>query len=376
MTTDHDEAVGTRLRGDPRQRVRRALRRLDAHPRAGMAIRAAAAASISWGLVHVLPGFAAEYPYYAPLGAVIATSTTIAGSARQSWQAIAAIGLGALVALGIKALLGQNLATIAAVVGIGVLLGGWGRLGSGAAWLPTSALFVLIVGNEHPLDYVAGFAGLTLLGALVGLAVVAAVPPLPVTPADQALDRLRTALADHLEELEERLRQEGSPPLTDWHARVDALDDVVAAARQAVGRAQDARRGNRFARTFQSRLRHQRRRGEALQRLAFLVASITQLLSRTGEPGRDEAELPPSLRIPVAGALGGLAGALRATGGRTPDEAAVRRACDALRSLAAEHRRARARTGDDLLVTSGLVEDIRRSLLALHPRDDREVATR
>ena len=130
MTTDDDARERPRRAERPARRLRHTGRTLTANPRFGMAVRAAAAASISWGLVHVLPRFAADYPYYAPLGAVIATSTTVAASMRQSWQTVAAIALGAGLALAIDQLLGRNLGTVAAVVGIGVLLGGWKRLGS------------------------------------------------------------------------------------------------------------------------------------------------------------------------------------------------------------------------------------------------------
>ncbi|WP_139228919.1 FUSC family protein [Blastococcus tunisiensis] len=325
------------------------------------------AASLAWGLVHVLPGFAAEYPYYAPLGAVIATSTTVAGSARQAWQTVAAIALGAGVALGVEQLLGRNLATIAAVVGIGVLLGGWKRLGSGAGWLPTSALFVLLLGDQHPLDYVAGFAGLTLAGALVGLAVVAAFPPLPLTSADAALDRLRRTLADQLEDLGAGLRREGARVPGEWRARIHAIDPVVVQVREAVHRVEEARSGNRIAGRFRDSLERQRRQAAALQRLAFLVTSITQLLTETDVADRDDTTLAPSLRAPVAGALDSLAGILRTMDRRTPDPAALDRACDAVRTLVGQVRRTPATTGDGGLVVDSVVEDIRRSLLALHP---------
>ncbi|MGY1709307.1 aromatic acid exporter family protein [Geodermatophilus sp. SYSU D00758] len=362
VVSEEPERSGRRTRWS-----RQAARRLATNPRFGLAVRAAVAAAISWGFVQVLPGFAADYPYYAPLGAVIATSTTIAGAAQQSAQTVTAIALGAAVALGIESLLGRNLATMAAVVGIGVLLGGWKRLGSGAAWLPTSGLFVLVLGNEHPLHYVAGFAGLTLLGALIGLVLITAFPPLPLAPASAALDRLRTTLADQLEDLVAGLRQGGAPTPGEWDAHVHAIDPVVAQAREAVSRAAEARRGNRIAGRFRDSLERQRRQAEALQRLAFLVASITQFLTEADVAGRERMALGPSLRLPVAEALGSLAPLLRSVDGQEPDPVAAERACDALRTLTAQLRRTRATTDEDLLVASGIVENIRRSLRTLRP---------
>jgi uncharacterized membrane protein YgaE (UPF0421/DUF939 family) len=375
MVTDHDASGGSERGGRSMPRRWHAGRKVTTSPRLGLAARAAAAASVSWGLVHALPGFAAEYPYYAPLGAVIATSTTVAGSARQAAQTVTAIAIGAAVALGIESLLGRNLATIALVVGVGVLLGGWNRLGSGAGWLPTSALFVLVLGNEHPLDYVAGFAGLTLAGALVGLALVSAFPPLPLSPASAALDQLRGTLTDELEDMAAGLRLEG-PAAAEWHARVHAIDAVVAHVRDAVDRVEEARRGNRIAGRFRDSLQRQRRQAEALQRLAFLVTSIRQLMTGTEVADGDHAAVAPSLRIPAAGALSGLAGVLRTMDGWTPDPVAVERACGALRTLTADVRHARATTEEDLFVAGGIVENIRRSLHTLSPEHEPEPATR
>ena len=64
----------------------------------GLAVKAALAAALAWHVAGLLPLAPAEqYPYYAPLGAVIATSTTLSGSVRGSVQSVAAIALGAAV---------------------------------------------------------------------------------------------------------------------------------------------------------------------------------------------------------------------------------------------------------------------------------------
>lgn len=366
MTTDHDGTVrGAREEGRPRW-LRRARRRLSSYPRVGMSLRAAAAAALAWQLVHVLP-FAADYPYYAPLGAVIATSTTVAGSARQSVQTIAAIALGATVALSSQQLLGQHVGTVAAVVGVGVLLGGWQRLGGGAGWLPTSALFVLLLGDQHPLAYVAGYAGLTLAGALVGLVVIAMFPPLPLTPAGHALDRLRGVLADQLEDLAAGVRRGRAPSPDEWRARVRTIDSLVSHARDAVHRVEEARRGNRIARRFRRSLERQHHEARAVQRLAFLVTSITQLLTDTSVAATDPVTLAPFLRPSVATALDRLAGVLRTVRGQEADPCAVDRAHESVRVLVAQLRRGPTTPEDDHLVVSSVVEHVRRSLRTLHP---------
>ncbi len=338
-----------------------------AHPRRGLAVQAAVAASAAWALGRRRPGPAADYPYYAPLGAVVATSTTLAGSARESLQTVTAITLGALVALGAEALAGPNVVTIAAVICVGVLLGGWRRLGSASSWLPTSALFVLIVGNDNPLHYVAGFAGLTLFGALVGLAVTAAFPPLPLTPARAALERLRETLAGQLDDLADGLHGEHAPTSDEWRRRMRAIDPVLGQARAAVQQTEEARRGNRIAGRYRDAVDRQHRQARALERLAFLVEDLTLLVAESEIAERDDVALGPSLRPAAAAALGRLAEVLRSVDGAAAEPAVARSACDALEALRVQLRSARATTEDDLLVASSIVENIRRSLGAVLP---------
>lgn len=335
------------------------------HPRLGLALKAALAASAAWALVQLIPGPAADYPYYAPLGAVIATSTTLAGSARESVQAVAAITLGAAIAVGVDALAGPNVVTIAAVIGIGVLLAGWKRLGSASSWVPTSALFVLIIGDDEPLPYVAAFAGLTLMGALVGLAVTAAFPPLPLTPARLQLGRLRDTLAGQLDDLAAGLQQEHPPTQDEWRSRTHAIDPVLAQTRAAVTQIDDARRGNRRAGRYRDETDRQYQQARALERLALLIEDLTQRIAETEIAENEYVALGPSLRPAAARALGRLADVLRSVEGATADEETVRQAYDALQDLTADLRRTRATTDDDLFVAGGIVENVRRSLAAV-----------
>lgn len=149
------------------------------HPTALLSIEASLAAGLAWVVVRPLGGVADDYPYYAPLGAVIATSATLARSVRATVQALTAIGLGAGVALLAQAPRLPQLAALVLAAGAGVAIGSWHRLGRRSSWVPVTALFVLLVGDAHPWHYAFGYAGLTALGALVGIAVDAAVSPRP-----------------------------------------------------------------------------------------------------------------------------------------------------------------------------------------------------
>src|SRR5690625_3003950 len=82
----------------PGSRRRRLQRAWHDTPRLGIALRAAIAASLAWAVTSLLPEPLAQYPYYAPFGAVIATTLSLAGSIRESIQAVSSIAIGGLIA--------------------------------------------------------------------------------------------------------------------------------------------------------------------------------------------------------------------------------------------------------------------------------------
>src|SRR3546814_4896585 len=70
-----------------------------------------------------------------------------------------------------------------------------------ASWVPISGLFILIVGGADPAHYVLAYLGLTALGAVVGVLVNLAVPPMPLIATNDVQDSLRNILADQLDGL-------------------------------------------------------------------------------------------------------------------------------------------------------------------------------
>ncbi|MGY1886209.1 aromatic acid exporter family protein [Blastococcus sp. SYSU DS0753] len=341
------------------------------HPRIGLAMRAAVAATLAWWLALLVPGPLSDYPYYAPLGAVIATTaSTLAGSVRSSVQTVAAIALGAGVALVGDVLIGQRLVTLAVVIAVSVVLSGWEWLGSASSWLSTAALFILLFGNENTTAYVLGYLGLTFMGALVGLAVTAAFPPLPLAPAEQTLATLRDALAGQLDDLVDGLRQDHPPTQDEWRGRIRTLDPLLAHMRDAVRLTDEARRGNRRATRYREAADRQYRQARALERLTLLVEDLTQLIAETELADLETVPLGPRLRPPASRALAALADVLRSVGGATADPEAVRRADAALAEFTTELRRARATTDDDLLDAGNIAGAVRRSLESVRPAGD------
>ncbi|WP_432572994.1 FUSC family protein [Kineococcus sp. SYSU DK005] len=285
-------------------------------PRLGLAVRTALAATLAWQLALWLPFTAAEtYPYYAPLGAVVGSYTTVRSSIDNSLRAVAGILLGGLLALGAHALLGPGLAVVAVVVFTATLLAGWAVLGSQRSWVLSAAVFVLIVGAQDPVDYVAAYSGLTLLGGLVAVGVNALLPDLPLLQSDRAAQRLADVLADQLDDLAEGLRRDTPPSAREWSARLRSVEPLREQARERDAEVRDSLRANVRARRHRDAVRRRRERVLVLASLALRVEELTALLVEVQNPAEREVAMEAVLRQQVAAALTAAAAAARALGG-------------------------------------------------------------
>ncbi len=249
------------------------------NPRYALALRAAIAAAIAWAVAGVLPGPAADYPYYAPFGAVIATTFTLAGSVRESVQSVGAIVVGGLVgwAVDLMAIESGPLA-VALVVVPSVVLAGWSRLGAMGGWVPTSALFTLIIGHGEA-TYIGAYAGLTLVGALIGIAVNAVFPPLPLAPAQSAVSIFRRTLANELDELADLLESEdGLPTHAEWQRQNRAAASERARMHAAVAEVGEAAHRNRRARRYGSSIEALEEEAGIMDRLSLIVSDVADLL--------------------------------------------------------------------------------------------------
>jgi len=185
------------------------------YPRLLLALKTAVAATAAWMLVQPFGGFVDSYPYYGPLGAVVAMSTSVVESARSATQAVAAILAGAALAFTVDTLPLPQPIAVGLALGLGMLLAMTRVFGVMAGWVPFATLFVLIIGANNPWAYAAAYGGLTALGAAVGMLVNLAWPQLPLTPAALAQDRLRAQLSDQMDLLADGLeRGEALSPTT------------------------------------------------------------------------------------------------------------------------------------------------------------------
>ncbi|WP_129339422.1 hypothetical protein [Cellulomonas endophytica] len=354
--------------GRPRTAARRLVLLVQEHPRPALALRAAAAAAAAWWLARVLPGTAAaDYPYYAPMGAVIASSTTLAGSARESSQAVVAIALGGGIGL-LADLAGDpgSVLVVALAVAGGVLAAGWRWLGANGSWVPVAALFTLVVGAGEG-AYVGAYAGLTLLGALVGTAVVLLLPPLPVAPARAALATARRAVGRGLAATAELLEEPTPPDAGTWRRHRVRLDPDLAAARREVALATEGARANPRARRRRDDLAALVRQADVLARVARLVDDVVDLLTEEENRDVDVPVLGPALRPPAARVLRATAEVLATTTGGEVDPEAAARARAALADLVARTDAARRPDlpAGGTLAAGGLATAVRRCLDAV-----------
>ena len=244
-------------------------------------VRAALAAALAWQVAVLLPPPLAGYAYYAPLGAVIAVHPTVADSAAAAWRTVVAILLGFALAVAVHevttALPGAL--TIALIVVLAIGVEQWPVLKEHASWVSFAAVLMLTVGAEDPTRYAVAYAGLTLLGAAIGVLVTTVLfPPLQLTAAQRRIDTTRAALARHLGDIAAGLRRGEVPTPGQWARRGLDLESALDRMRAAEAVVERARRANPRARRWGGSTASIREQSRALDRVAVLVDDLTMLV--------------------------------------------------------------------------------------------------
>ena len=301
-----------------RNSVQRALSWIKAGvtgPRFMLAIKAALAVGMAWFVAGYMPGVVDDYPYYAPLGALVSMYPTLMGSAKAGLQTLLGLLLGILLAGVIVLFAEPSLLTISAVVGVAVLFSGVRWLGHGKDYVPMAALFVLIIGGQDVESYSIGYAVQMTVGVGCGLLVNAVIlPPLNFNAAILKLSRFRTMLARHLEGMADALTDEWPPEPEKWTRYNDELSTAGHDVREAVYHADESRKGNPRAKLHRRNLSQDYRDLRALESVSFHVKDITDTLAGVSAGGREPLsnELPTELLQPVSEALRGAAEMLKA----------------------------------------------------------------
>ena len=250
------------------------------HPRTVLSFKAALAAAAAWTLVKPFGGVADDYPYYAPLGAVVVMSTTVMTSVRTGLQAVASICIGAALGVAALQLPVPGVVALVAVTGIGMGLASWGKLGTMGVWVPFAALFVLVFAGNNPWHYVLGYAGMTAVGAAVGIAINLALPQLPLGRTLHAVSALRDELTRHLRALADDLVDaDDLGSSTDIKA---SLDPHANRLDQLVSQVRESRRINWRAGRWKHVADRREEQARALETIAYLVEEVGVLLARPG----------------------------------------------------------------------------------------------
>ncbi|MGD7787565.1 hypothetical protein ACQCX2_04495 [Propionibacteriaceae bacterium Y1700] len=327
------------------------------------------AAGIAWVVAQFVPG-GDEYPYYAPLGAVVATSVTIAASLRGTMRAFGAILIGAVVASVVDTFFEPSSFTVAAVVAVGVLLSALPVLGDKGSWVPTAALFVLVLGEGDSLQYTLSYAGLVLAGALIGTVISVLAPQVPTAPMASAVTSLRVVLCDQLESLAAGLEQQELPDERGWTGRQLSIESRLVRVQTELQRVQDSRHGNLRAVRHRVRLEQATEEARALAHCAWLAQDLTQIISGEERLGNSHLALGSELRPPTVEALRAVAGALASHRQGGADPGRIEQAWTAMAALTERLGTVRGAGEDGLHVASNIVNSLQRILRSVQRARD------
>lgn len=355
----HTEEMPSLLTGS---QARTRARQLITHERVLLAVKTALAAAIAWWIALRVPGVAAQYPYYAPLGAVACMYPTVAGSARQGFETLIGLSVGFALAFPIILIGDVSVVSVAIVVGVGVLAAGLPRLGAGRDWIPIASLFVLLLGGENPEEYSFSYLIQMLVGVVVGLAVNMLVfPPLHLDGAIRGLQNFREMLARQLSDMAAALNESWPPEHEEWSERESRLSELGQEVRSAVQLADNSRRGNPRRRRHHRDLDADYHWLQAMERIAFHVEDMTEVLAGVIWRTPESTPLPPALVQPLGDAMARTAEAINEwdpEGSTMTDaEEAVERLMQQIAAGAAAEERIQA--------TAALGMDLRRILLTV-----------
>ncbi|WP_256971593.1 FUSC family protein, partial [Microbacterium esteraromaticum] len=268
-----------------------------------LVVKTALAVGAAWVIAPHMPGVTDDYPYYAPLGALISMYPTLVHSARSGLQTLFGAATGAALATLVVVTVGPNWWTIPAVVGLGVLLSGTGWFGVGREYVPIAALFVLIIGGQDADAYSLGYLTQMGVGVMVGLAVNLLIPPATFNAyAVGRVDAFQQQLAAHLNDIGQAVAESLPPTNEKWARDAESLADTARAVRLALGDADESNRGNPRAWWGRRNTQEVHERLDELDMIAHHIRDISGCLAdTTWERSAGLALDPAPGRTPVYG---------------------------------------------------------------------------
>jgi uncharacterized membrane protein YgaE (UPF0421/DUF939 family) len=339
------------------------------------AVRAALAAGLAWQVAVLVPAFAG-YAYYAPLGAVIAVHPTVVDSASAAWRTVLAMLAGFALAVGVSELTRDvaDALTIALIVALAIAVEQWQLWREAASWVSFAAVLMLTVGASDPAAYAVRYAGLTLLGAAIGVLVTTLLfPPMQLTVAVRQVDAVRELLAEHLDRIATGLRRSELPEPGEWELAAHDLGLALERMRAAEAVVERARRANPRARRWHGTADSIREQSRALDRVAVLVDDLTTLVVQFQPHRHGLDRVDGATGWVLADALEGLAGVVRIPYHATdtePDarDAAIDTAVDALGRLTTLLRTSDIADDEGFFALGAVTVGMQRSLQALEAR--------
>ncbi|WP_309127513.1 FUSC family protein [Microbacterium sp.] len=336
-----------------------------------LAAKTAVAVAAAWLIAPLMPGVTDEYPYYAPLGALISMYPTLMSSLRSSLQTLMGLAAGVGIAAIIVLTVGPSVWTLAAAAALGVLVSGTGWFGAGKEYIPVAALLVLIIGGGDPEGYSLGYVVQTGVGVVIGLLVNLVIPPAPLVGQARArLDAFQRTLAGHLHDIGDAVAESWPPENEGWARDARDLAETSRALRGALAEADESRRGNPRAWIRRVDTSQEHTRLETLDDIAHQIRDISGCIGDTIWSRRAALELDPELVGPLSDACHAVAEVLDPDTDPERDETARRTAAERVdRLFAAVHDR----TLDVGTVTGpGVLSamHLHRILILLSPADD------
>lgn len=265
--------------------------------------KTALAVGLAWTIAPHMPGVTDEYPYYAPLGALVSMYPTLMGSMRSSLQTLFGLATGIGLAAVIVLTVGPTWWTIPLVVGLGVLVSGTGWFGVGKEYVPMAALFVLIIGGQNADDYSLGYLAQMGVGIVIGLVVNLLFAPAPlIGSAEARVEEFRRQLAGHLHDIGSAVSESWPPETAQWADDAAALAETTADLRAALAEADESVRYNPRARRRHAGTAHIHEQLSTLDRIAHLIRDIADATADTIWERPAAMPLDPALPEPLSAA--------------------------------------------------------------------------
>lgn len=245
-------------------------------------MRTSLAAALAWWAGSPLSPH--NYPYFAPLAAILVIQVTVVDSLSRALQRVVGVVIGVSMALLAAHLVGLNAEGIGLLVLFSLLVGTALHLSpAGVSQVAISALLVWIIGSHTARPYAYLRIIETVVGALIGLAVAVLLwLPLPLGNLQRTVRRGHWRLSQLHRQLSEGLRQglSADQARTIWQGAVET-SDIVNQAQTSCRLAEQSLKFNLFAKTQRSQINWLGQRTACLARLVSESRGLTRTLAES-----------------------------------------------------------------------------------------------